>query len=365
MANWEKIRVIRNKEDMQVGQIVPRKHYRVLETSNEDGFNPDFQVTFRITEACDLKCNYCHWHSGAHYKYEDIIQCIDKLFEYFVKQGFRRVLFYYHGGEPTRHPRVVDILKYIHERSAATGIQAYNEMQTNLTVSADKLRAILKYCDRFNVSFHYLELAVKNKLASFDRNWDLLAELGIKLHNFDIMMENVERNNRFYIDRIVTIDPDDFYSRVIEYLKYPNIINSEMIYGFCHYEYPEEVAERHREFYKKHNRTEQKYDIDDKIYTTNDLFKLGIDARGSRCGAGRESITINGDGNVFHCGIHMTNFIRQCGQEIPYTNLLTDAVALAKMSILYKTGTICRWDYCGGDFYLSRTPPQQNNKSND
>jgi hypothetical protein len=23
---------------------------------------------------------------------------------------------------------------------------------------------------------------------------------------------------------------------------------------------------------------------------------------------------------------------------------------------LYKTGTKCRWDYCGGDFYLSRRP---------
>jgi hypothetical protein len=24
--------------------------------------------------------------------------------------------------------------------------------------------------------------------------------------------------------------------------------------------------------------------------------------------------------------------------------------------VLYKTGTKCRWDYCGGDFYLSRRP---------
>jgi hypothetical protein len=99
--------------------------------------------------------------------------------------------------------------------------------------------------------------------------------------------------------------------------------------------------------------------IDDVIYTTNDLFKLGIDARGWKCAAGQESITINGDGNVFHCGIHMTNFIRDSQPETPYTNLVTDKLAVTKLSILYKTGTTCRWDYCGGDFYLSRTPGVQ------
>lgn len=129
-----------------------------------------------------------------------------------------------------------------------------------------------------------------------------------------------------------------------------------MIYGFCHYVYPEDVAEKHMEFYKKHNKTEQRYEIDDKIYTTNDLFKLGVDARGWKCAAGKESITINGDGNVFNCGIHMTNYIRESAPEVPYTNLVHDKLAVTKMSILYKTGTICRWDYCGGDFYLSREP---------
>ena len=73
MANWEKIKIVRKKEDMQVGQIVPKKSYKVLEKLDEDGVNYDYMVTFRITEACDLKCNYCHWHSGKHYVYEDVM----------------------------------------------------------------------------------------------------------------------------------------------------------------------------------------------------------------------------------------------------------------------------------------------------
>jgi MoaA/NifB/PqqE/SkfB family radical SAM enzyme len=358
MADWKKIKVIRRKEEMQVGQIKPQRSYNVVNKLEQGEISYDYMVTFRITEACDLKCNYCHWHSGKHYAYEDIIASIDKLFLFFQKQRFKSVLFYYHGGEPTRHPKCLDILQYIHQKGKEYGINAYNEMQTNLTIKEDKLRAMLPYCDQFNASFHYLELKRLNKLKDFDHNWEVIKELGIPIHNMDIMMENVE-GGAFRIntrgDRIDII-PEEFYSSVVKYLEYDKIQNCEMIYGFCHYVYPEEVAEKHMAFYKQHNKTEQRYEIDDVIYTTNDLFKLGIDARGWKCAAGQESITINGDGNVFHCGIHMTNYIRESQPEMPYTNLVHDDLAITKMSILYKTGTICRWDYCGGDFYLSREP---------
>jgi len=356
MADWKKIKVVRDKEDMQVGEIKPQRSYKVIQQNDHLKADVDYSITFRITEACDLKCNYCHWHSGRHYDYEDITRSIDKLFEFFVKQRFKAVLFYYHGGEATRHPKVVDILKYIHKKGEETGIKAYNEMQTNLTIKEAKLREMLPHCDLFNISYHYLELKRLKKLDAFERNWEVLKELGIDIHNFDIMLENVERTHLFYNGDIIDIDPDDFYDRIVEYLKYEKIVNSEMIYGFCHYKYPPEVEEKHMAFYKKYNKTEQQYLIDDVLYTTNDLFKQGIDARGWKCAAGKESITINGDGNVFHCGIHMTNYIRESAPEIPYTNLVHDHLAVTKMAILYKTGTICRWDYCGGDFYLSREP---------
>lgn len=342
MADWDRIKVVRHKEDMQVGEIRPTRHYKVLNVNDPGGFDPDMAFTFRITEACDLKCNYCHWHSGAHYKYEDILTSVDKIFEFSQKQGFKKILFYYHGGEATRHPKVVEILKYVHQKSKDTGIEAWNEMQTNLTIGEEKLRAILEHSDLFNISFHYLELLEKNKLDAFDRNWKILQDLGISIHNFDIMLENIAT--------------DDFYERILKCLEYDKIINSEMIYGFCHYKYPEDVEKKHMEFYRTHNKTEQRYDIDDVIYTTNDLFKKGIDARGWKCGAGQQSLTINGNGDVFHCGIHMTNYIRQCIPDKPYTNLVQDSSALTKLSILYKIGTTCRWDYCGGDFYLSRNP---------
>lgn len=355
MADWQKLKVVRKKEDMQIGEIKPQQYYKVLHLNDPLGKSTDYSITFRITEACDLKCNYCHWHSGTHYAYEDIIKSIDVLFDFFQKQKFKSVLFYYHGGEATRHPKIVEILRYIHQKGKETGIIAYNEMQTNLSIKDDKLRDILAHCDLFNVSFHYKELLRLNKLDQFDRNWEVLQELGIKIHNFDVMMENVdEQEHIYYNGKQIKIDSNDFYERIIRYLKNKDIVNSEMIYGFCHYKYPPEVEQKHMEFYKNYNKTEQKYEIDGVTYTTNDLFKKGIDARGWHCAAGQQSITINGDGNVFHCGIHMTNYIRECIPEVPYTNLVHDKLSVTKMNVLYKTGTICRWDYCGGDFYLER-----------
>ena len=337
-------------KEMQAGKIIPIAVYKPLATHADNDIDAQYSVTFRITEACDLKCHYCHWHSGSHYTFEDITTTIDKLFEFFAKEDIQSVLFYYHGGEATRHSKCLDILKYVKQKSEETGIRAYNEMQTNLTIGVDKLEAMLPYCDRLSVSFHYRELKARGgngrKLEAFNRNFEYLKSIGREFYSFDVMLENVEKENA-----------EEFYELIKYYLSYPHIKNSEMIHSFCHYAYDEATRERHLQFYKDYNKTEQQYQVDDKIYNTNDLFSNGLDFRGWICRAGQDSITINGNGDVFHCGIHMTNHLRQCIAETPYTNLVTEKAALAKMSILYKTGTKCRWNYCGGDFYLHKTKP--------
>lgn len=327
------------------GLIKPKHTYRMgtLNKSNVD-HQVDYSITFRITEACDLACSYCHWHDGKHYDFETIIGSIDKLFEFFQKQQFKHVVFYYHGGEATRHSKIVEVLKHVKDKSAETGIIAYNEMQTNLTVKDSVLRAIIPYCDMFNITFHYLELKAREyKLRAFSRNWETLTQLGVEIHNFDVMLEFIPMEQL-----------PEFYELVEGFLKYDKILNSEMVYRFGYnYDFNAETEAQHKEFYTKHNKTEQTYEIDGVAYTTNELFNKGLDCTGWLCKAGQESITINGDGNVFNCGIQMTGFIRN-HPETPYTNLITDNIAVTKLSLLYKTGTICRWDYCGGDFYLNR-----------
>ena len=134
--------------------IKPNISYEIIQ-SNKPDLDYDYYVTFRTTNACDLKCNYCHWHSGKHYEFDSIIKCVDSLLTFFVKQKFKKVLFYYHGGEPTRHNKIVDILKYVKTKGDELGIEIYNELQTNLTIKKDKLLQILEYVDLLDISFHF------------------------------------------------------------------------------------------------------------------------------------------------------------------------------------------------------------------
>jgi MoaA/NifB/PqqE/SkfB family radical SAM enzyme len=321
--------------------IKPNKSYKIIDINSDRGYNSEYNVILRITEACDLQCSYCHWHAGRHYDYDSIIASIDKLFEFFQQQKYKRVLFYYHGGEATRHNKILDILKYIKQKSNDTGIEALNELQTNLTIRTEFLEQLLSYTDLLDISFHYLELSKRGyKLTAFDNNFEWLVAHNKQIHNFDVMMEDVPAELQ-----------TEFYQYIEKYISYPKITHSEMIYGF--YEYSNTEAS-HIEFYNKHNRTEQKYEIDGIVYNTNDLFKNGLDCTGWKCSAGKKNLYVNGDGNAFVCGEPTTRFVK--GQsETPYTNLITEPNALTKLFVLSKSGTICKWNTCGGDYYLEKT----------
>lgn len=332
------------------GKIIPKESYEVVQTAETKGkLIGNLLVTLRITDACDLKCSYCFWNDGKHFKYEDIITSLDKLFEFFVKQKIASVRFYFHGGEAPRHPRILDILKHIKHKSAETGILAINEMQTNLTLKTEKFAKMLQWCDQLNMTFHYTELKNKRlKLDFFNKNWDYIVENNIQIHNFDVMLEPIPDE-----------ELEDFYRMVTRYLSYPNIENSEMIYAFGYsfddFEtYNRQTIKQHQDFYKKYNKTEQQYRVDGQLYTTNDFWRDGLNCVGWHCNAGISSFTVNGDGNVFNCGIQMTYFTRNPDLEKPYTNLVHDRLAVSKLGVLHKTGTICRWAYCGGDYYFNR-----------
>jgi len=324
---------------MKTPEIIPQHSYEIVDNINYDSAakNVDYQVTFRITEFCNIHCDYCHWNDGKHYNIEDIKKGLDKLDEFFLIQKFNKVLFYFHGGEPMTHPDIIEIIKYIKNMETETII----EMQTNLTCKQDILSLMLNDVDMLSISYHYIELMKTNHHSKFIDNYDFIKNKKHTINNFDIMLENIPGD-----------ELDHFYKVVEGFLKYDNILNSEMIYGFCHYKYNEETSKKHLAFYKKHNQTEQEYIIDGSKYTTNDLFKKGLDCRGWKCQAGNYSIVVNGDGNIFNCGIHMTNYLRGCDNKI-FGNLLDDNI-LIKLKMLCKIGTLCRWNYCGGDFYLKK-----------
>lgn len=334
-------------------RLKPTKSYEIIEGERRtDAIASEYHVQIRITEACDLKCEYCYWYSGKHYAYEDIITSIDKLFIFFNKVKFKRVVFYCHGGEATRHNRVYDILSYIKQKSKETGIEAFIEMQTNLSLPPAKLEKIIHLFDRIGISYHFMELKTRGggyKLKDFEDNFAMLEAKGIPIYNLDIMLENIPKELL-----------NEFYERVEKYLQYKNILNSEMIYDYYAYEYSDDIRDSHLAFYKKHNKTQRMYKVDGVEYSTNDLFKRGVDFTGWQCDAGKRTMYLNGDGNVFVCSRPMTNFLQEQNPKDVYTNLVTDPLAVTKMVILHNSGSICRWDICSGDYYVNKVkPPKQ------
>lgn len=325
---------------MNKQKICPKDSYEIVQTE-DNGVAVDYSVTFRVSDSCNFKCGYCFWHNGINYDYSQITQTLLGLFSFFKKENFKSVLLYFHGGEPSIHPNIIETLELIRELENTHPVKVYIEFQTNLSLPKITYSRIKDYVDSFSVSYHHLEVCRNDNYGTFIQNLEYISGLGY-VKNLDIMLENVHDDGL-----------EDFYSKIKYMLTLP-CKYSEMIYGFCHYRFNEDTKKKHLDFYKENNKYEQKYLIDGVQYNTNDLFKIGLDCRGWTCNVGLKHITVNGDGNVFMCGIHMTNHTHRCSDDPPYTNLVSDSTALSKLSILRKINFKCRWDFCGGDFYVSR-----------
>lgn len=308
-------------------------------------------ITFRVNSLCNLSCAYCHWCRYSHYKLDDIKKTLKNIFIlYKIKNNTGNIL-YFHGGEPSFHPNIIEILEYITHLKNKFKVVVDIEFQTNLSLKKELYLEILKHVDYFSVSFHYVELKNKSLLNQFMENLTIFDFKKYKIRNFDIMLEkvdflNLDRYHNFIVDKILPI------ARKAE--------NSEMIYGFCHFKDNLKTAMAHKEFYHKYNITENTYFWDDsmaKPQNTNELFINGLNCTGCYCDAGFKHLTINGNGDVFRCGIGMTNNIRSkhnikySGNPDPVCNILDGVNELVEYT---KTRKVCEWDYCGGDFYVKR-----------
>lgn len=327
---------------MLVGKIKPKHHYIKQNVNgsvilNGNDISSDYYITFRINNKCNLSCEYCHWYDGDNFKLNDIKETIDNILLFGVKKNFKVMTFYFHGGEPSFHPNVIEILEYIRIKEKESNIRLIIEFQTNLSLS--NYKEISSIVDFFDVSYHYLELKKKNKLKIFENN--LYALDKSKLLNLDIMLENIEDETELNV----------FYDNVKKYIELP-FQNSEMIYGFFNYKFNEKTKRTHIEFYKKYNKTQQTYLIDDLVYNTNDLFEKGLNCKDMLCEVGKKNIIINGNGDIYMCGAETTDFKNYSIN--PFSNIRTEKDAINKLIIKSKSGTICKWDYCGGEFYLGK-----------
>lgn len=318
--------------------ITMKETYEVVSTGKSN-IPVDYHVTFRMNDKCNLSCEYCRWFDGENYEYP--IETIDKMFWFFKTMKYKTVLFYFHGGEATIHPKILETLRHLRDMEEKYDIKVIIEYQTNLAYSTKMLKDILSFIDNISISYHYIDLWKTKTHGKFIRNFLYMKLNSLPIERFDVMLENVPDNKL-----------DEFYKNILYFLSYKGIVDSEMIHGFCKYSKNPVTKAKHVEFYNKHNKTEQIYKVDGISYNTNDLFADGLNCEGCKCDAGTNDIMLNCDGNVFACGVEMTYWRMGCKEVIkPITNVLTDKNWLIKLKVRTKTKTICKYDYCGGDFY--------------
>lgn len=281
-----------------------------------------YQIEFRLNDLCNLDCEYCQWKSGPSYDYSDIVLCIEWIGKFCSNNSITDLNVYFHGGEPTLHPKIKEILIGLKNLKP---VNVTTEVQTNLILTTPKLKGILPYIDYLDVSLHYAQYTDKI-LKIFNSNIEYLVTNNKVIHNFDIMLENIDPKNR-----------EEYYSYIKNLLTLPIITNAEMIYNF----YDTYNLDQHKKFYNDFNVTEQKYHVgSDRYVNTNDLYEQDLDFRGWWCGYFDEKLTINGNGDLHYCDTSMTQAYK------PFVNIIKDPRALLKASILKKTGIMCKWDKC-------------------
>lgn len=290
------------------------------------------EINFKINNKCNLDCEYCLWKQHKNYNYIDCINTLKLIKKLLKEVNDQKNIFYIHGGESTFHHKFEEIFKDLKFDNT------FIELQTNLTTK--NVDFLINTFDNISVSLHYKELKKRNLLDLYLENLEKVSKSG-KLHNFDIMLENLGKDQKLYLDFIKN-----------NILKYSDCAKySEMIYAYWDNENimnNSDVFLMNKEFYEKYNKTEK---INQKRSTNENWFSNQV--KGLYCLAGCKKFHIFGNGNVYKCASHETqaikefNKVKEDGISEPLGNILTNYNEIFKLTKEYKK---CEFNYCGGDF---------------
>lgn len=115
-------------------------------------FNPTgaFSVDWYIGKRCNFACSYCvdylHDYTSPHVPIENMKKLVDLIHE---KQG-SNVLWSLTGGEPTIHPRFLDLCAYIKDKGSR-----YTSVTTNGSRTLEYHKQLFELVDGITQSFHF------------------------------------------------------------------------------------------------------------------------------------------------------------------------------------------------------------------
>lgn len=310
--------------------------YKILESSGVQelySYSDPYELVLRITDYCNYNCSYCHWKYGKHYDFDDIKNTILKSIENIDNDNFR---IYFHGGEPTTHPKCREVIEFIFSLNKNIIV----ELQTNLSVGKKYVQTLI---DRFKtkkleISVSYHDEYVKD-FQEFKEKIDLLYDNNM-LGKVDVMLEhNVNRVENIIHNSRQLLDSE--YKKRIELIHcYINYENTTELYTDFIEEYHDNV---HFENYEVIHDDGTK-----KIYNTNDFFNDGVNFKGWICSAGKKYIIINGNGDYYMC----------CSSILDGKSVGNIFKNETMFKIRANNFTVCKWDCCGGEFYLDKFKQQ-------
>jgi len=163
----------------------------------EMNFEIPYQVLWDISRRCNYDCAYC-WPSVHNNKeefpsYEVIIRTIDMTIDQWSKGASIRWNF--GGGEPTMHPRFVDILRHLKSRNQWVLITTNGSRSTKFWTEA------VQYVNSINMSAHFASMDL------YKGNEDRFIE------NCKIMMQHQDRVDGDHWLEIKLMTPPGYLDR--------------------------------------------------------------------------------------------------------------------------------------------------------
>ena len=295
-----------------------------------------YEIIFRITEQCNLDCNYCFYKDDdiPHYDLNDIKRVIDTfpLIE-------KNLYIYFHGGEATYHPDVKEILLYIQKVLTENDVTYFLELQTNMLQTTNWYKELATGIDNFaySASFHPMYNTTK-----FDSYYKKVLELHESelICRVDFMLEKVD-----YIDDVIECGNvmlnGPLNDKIDIITKFHSIDEAYTTTSLFKDALPN--------FYNKYNSffklvEDGKTRLVDFHYLSNNEMKF----TGMNCAVGRDQMFINGDGEILFCYTHLREWK---GKRVSLINLLDDIDGFIEMT---KQPIICPFEKCDIDFWIPK-----------
>jgi sulfatase maturation enzyme AslB (radical SAM superfamily) len=113
-------------------------------------YNNTLELTFVLTQKCNIKCWYCYWNKEKDIR-ETVEHDFDKVIEFIKLHEKKNLLFQFYGGEPTIHPKLIEYTNILNKTFNNVSLL----MHTNLLKPRKYFEQFNKYDNfKINCSFH-------------------------------------------------------------------------------------------------------------------------------------------------------------------------------------------------------------------